>query len=296
MNRSAGWRVGVSKDTATLVRRSVQAWNLTGGNVDPTVLGRLIRSSYDGVFGELLDDPPVPRSPLIPRCGDISFGERWVCLPPGTAFDPDAVGIALAADIVAAEVVALGAGGVCLTIGGRVVTYGRPAAPLDSPGWTIAVDHPRSGPPIVSVGVTAGAVVTARARTRPSTSPHVPHNMLVDPWRGPSTRTPLAQVTVVAASAWHAETMARDAITRGATHPFDLVDRLGADAIAVTEDGQVLCTDGFERLTGGAPVPARVAPIVEESSTPRRPESLTSLTSPTSPTSTHSISTRTVTK
>jgi len=53
LNRGAGTTVRVSDDTVELVRLAIAAWRLSGGSVDPTVLGAVIRSGYDRSFDEL---------------------------------------------------------------------------------------------------------------------------------------------------------------------------------------------------------------------------------------------------
>jgi FAD:protein FMN transferase len=47
LNRRAGADVEVSAETALLVARAVEAWRLTGGGFDPTVLGAVLRAGYD---------------------------------------------------------------------------------------------------------------------------------------------------------------------------------------------------------------------------------------------------------
>ena len=44
LNRHAGDDVEVSAETALLVNRAIEAWRLTGGGFDPTVLGDVLRA------------------------------------------------------------------------------------------------------------------------------------------------------------------------------------------------------------------------------------------------------------
>ena len=53
LTRRAGGPVAVSDDTMLLVRRALQAWWLTGGAFDPTVLGDVVRAGYDRTFEDL---------------------------------------------------------------------------------------------------------------------------------------------------------------------------------------------------------------------------------------------------
>ena len=74
-------------------------------------------------------------------------------LPAGSGFDPGGIGKGLAADIVSAELLAAGARGACVNLGGDLRVTG------EAPGggtWTVAVEHPGS----------AAADRAARARRR----------------------------------------------------------------------------------------------------------------------------------
>src|SRR5689334_23292135 len=50
LNRHAGVPVVVSSETVELVERALDAWRLTHGWFDPTVLGDLVRAGYDRTF------------------------------------------------------------------------------------------------------------------------------------------------------------------------------------------------------------------------------------------------------
>ena len=55
LNRRAGDEVAVSAETVLLVERAIEAWRLTGGGFDPTLLGAVIRAGYDTTFERLGD-------------------------------------------------------------------------------------------------------------------------------------------------------------------------------------------------------------------------------------------------
>src|SRR5262249_49101233 len=71
--RRAGERVPASPETVLLVRRAVEAWRLTGGGFDPTVLGDLIRAGYDRSYDELPEHPAGGVSALVVGCSDIEI-------------------------------------------------------------------------------------------------------------------------------------------------------------------------------------------------------------------------------
>ena len=53
LNRRSGQWVTVSADTVLLLRRSVEAYVMSGGSFDPTVAGAVIRAGYDRSFDDL---------------------------------------------------------------------------------------------------------------------------------------------------------------------------------------------------------------------------------------------------
>ena len=142
----------MSAETLELVQRSVQAWRLTGGLFDPTVLPSLVRAGYDRTFSSLPPAPPPDQwpltqqvaagvedvaspepfppgswspGPLDPGAEDIVVADGAVMLPAGAGFDAGGIGKGLAADLVARELMAAGAAGVCVNVGGDVRLMGE---------------------------------------------------------------------------------------------------------------------------------------------------------------------------
>ena len=99
LNANAGQFVEVSDDTRLLVDRAIEAWRISGGSFDPTVLGAMIRAGYDRSFDKLGEAPSAGVSALLLGCTDIEITDRSVCLPAGTGFDPGGIGKGLAAGI-----------------------------------------------------------------------------------------------------------------------------------------------------------------------------------------------------
>ena len=134
LNRRAGDDVTVSADTVLLVARAIEAWRITGGGFDPTVLGDVIRAGYDRSFEELGPETRSVPSVLGRGCTDIVVRDASVRLPPGVGFDPGGIGKGLAADLVVAEVMAGGAEGVCVNLGGDLRVRGRSPGRQDMDG------------------------------------------------------------------------------------------------------------------------------------------------------------------
>jgi thiamine biosynthesis lipoprotein len=255
LTRRAGTPVAVSDETVLLVERAIEAWRLTGGSFDPTVLGDVIRAGYDRPFDDVGPNPAPGRSPLLLGCTDIEVDGREVRLPTGTGFDPGGIGKGLAADMVVAETMAAGAAGVCVNLGGDLRVTGLD--PTDA-AWTVAVEHPLAATPLAYVGLRDGAVATSTTlRRRWQVDGRLRHH-LIDPFTGLSSDSDLTLVTVVAGSAWTAEVLAKAVLLRGSTHPFDLIDGIGAEALIVDDAGYVRASTGLATYLGGARLVDRV--------------------------------------
>jgi thiamine biosynthesis lipoprotein len=250
LNRRAGHPVLVSPETVLLVRRAVEAWRITGGGFDPTVLGAVIRAGYDTTF-EAIENTGrqfAPRSPLVIGCTDIVVDEDTVSLPRGTGFDPGGIGKGLAADLVLAELLDAGVEGACVNLGGDLRVTGRSPT---GPGWTIAVEHPEWKQPVAMIGLSRGAVATSTTLKRRWKIDGEARHHLIDPGTGEPSTTDVALCTVIAGEAWIAEVIAKAALLRGTDRAFDIVDESDVHCLIVGRDGAVQTTAGFTAFAGG---------------------------------------------
>ena len=261
LNDRAGEAVTLSAETVLLVERAVEAWRFSGGAFDPTVLGPLVRAGYDRSFEELGGGArPVadldPRARLGLGAADIEVTGHTVRLPTGIGFDPGGIGKGLAADLVVAELLADGAAGACVNLGGDVRVAG--AGP-DGGGWTVAVEHPHVDRPLVQLGLYDGAVATSTTLRRRWTVDGVERHHLIDPRSGLPADTDVELATVVAGEAWVAEALTKSVLLRRADVAFDVVEGAAAEALAVDDRGRVLTTAGLVAFTGGIRPPASLA-------------------------------------
>lgn len=237
LNRAGGMPCPVSAETRLLVRRALDGYAVTGGAFDPTLLGAVLRTGYVQSFERLGHRVVAGRSRLRTGADRIEVDDDagTVRVPDGVGFDPGGVGKGLAADLVAGELRALGAAGACVNVGGDVRVTGT--AP-DGGAWRVAVDAPSEGaPPLAVLAVRDGAVATSsRLRRRWTGSDGAERHHLVDPATGTSARSPVLAATVVAATGWQAEVLAKAAFL-DAGRGLALVERLGAAALVVVPDG-----------------------------------------------------------
>ncbi len=256
LNAAAGTPVDLSADTALLVERAIEAWRLTGGGFDPTLLDALVAAGYDRSFEQLRDDPDRP--PAVPRLAvtrpgvtEITVHGTSVTLPAGMGFDPGGIGKGLTADLVAAELMAAGADGVCLNMGGDLCVRG--SSPTGA-GWTLAIEHPWCAEPIALVGLWQGAVATSSVLRKAWTMEGRPRHHLIDPHTEQPAQTDLALASVIAGDAWVAEVLAKAVLLRGRHRAFDLLDDDTA-ALVVDHEGNVSASPSLVAYLGGARLP-----------------------------------------
>lgn len=254
LNAAAGGNpLLVAPETFALVARGVEAWRITGGLFDPTVLGDVLRAGYTASFEQL---PPVADA-TVSRLGrgcagiDLDPSLCAVRLPAGVGFDPGGIGKGLAADLVVEELLAAGAAGACVNLGGDVRVAGTP--PAES--WAIAIDHPFRPDPAAVVHLHHGAVATSSRLNRRWETDHGFAHHLIDPRRGVPADGAVGTATAVAATGWQAEMLAKASFLAGLGAGLELLERLGAAGLLVDGAGAVLTTGSFTRF---ADVPARV--------------------------------------
>ncbi len=245
LNARPGIPVLVSQTTFELIERAVEGWRLTGGRFDPTLLREVRAAGYDRSF-ELVGvgdahvsrvDFPVP-APVGPRAERITLDRITGTVTLGTdvQIDPGGIGKGLAADLVVERMLADGASGALVNVGGDLRVEGD--AP-EGAGWVVAVTDPtRADDVIRTVALDAGAVAstwrTKRAWTAPDGS--VRHH-LIDPATGQPAASGLAGVTVITGRGWQSEVLAKAAFLAGPVAGGELLEHHGVAGLVVADDG-----------------------------------------------------------
>ena len=254
LNERAGRPIAVSDETVELLQRAMDAWRLSGGSFDPTLLGAVIRAGYDRTFEEI--GPGSGRSLLHAGADRIVIEGNVVTIPEGVGFDPGGIGKGLAADMVAVATTRAGADGVAINMGGDVRTTGTGP---DGGTWTVSIEHPWLDAPLARVGLAGGAIATSTTLRRNWVADGVRRHHLIDPQTGQPSDTDINLASVVAAETWAAEVLAKAVVLRGSAHPFDNLGGTGAQGLAVTDDGRVLSTEGFGAYLGDGRLPGWIS-------------------------------------
>jgi FAD:protein FMN transferase len=230
----------VSAETEDLVVRSIAGWHHTGGRFDPTVHHAMIGLGYDTTFERIAAEAAVSAPVAAPGCGGIEVSAGVVRLPEGAGFDPGGIGKGLAADLVASEMVAGGADGALVNLGGDL----RAAGAAESGSWAIEIEEPLAGVREV-VAFDGGAVATSTPLRRTWIQGSERRHHLIDPGRGLPVSAPPALVSVVAGEAWWAEVCTKAAMVVPRGLLSGLLD--DASALVVGSDGSRVLVNGMER-------------------------------------------------
>jgi thiamine biosynthesis lipoprotein len=229
LNAAGGMPCVVSHDTLVLVDALCTAWRMTGGRFDPTVGVEAL--GYRSPWPQLVSIATLPAPRRAVGCSgvDVDLTRALVQLPVGVRLDPGGLGKGLAADLVAADLLAAGARGAVVNVGGDLCVQGE--APAGGDAWPIAIEHPDDPDrEIARVVIAAGGVATSTSRRRrwhTLGGDDVHH--LVDPTTSLPAVRPWVQATAVAGSAWWAEVGAKVAYLDGSVPDGVVALLLGAD-------------------------------------------------------------------
>lgn len=236
--------VVVSPETFELVDKSVFAWRQTKGRFDPTVeVGAL---GYDRSFEDVAAEGRLGRYQAAPGCGRIELDRAnfAVTLPSGVVLDPGGIGKGLGADVVAREVLASGAAGVMVNLGGDLRVAGEAD---EADAWTIAIESPFDPDTVLArVNLDDGAVATSSRLERSWQRGDVEYHHLVDPGSGLPFAGDVAAVSVVAGAAWWAEVMTKAVFAVGVANAASVLDN--ASALIVDVEGSRYETAGFPEV------------------------------------------------
>lgn len=249
INDGAGSPVAVAPETITLVDTMIDAWDLTQGRYDPSILPILVANGYLASK----DDPSLTTvlaaGPHRTGAVDeiiVDHDRSTVTVPIGVALDPGGIGKGLAADLAVAALLNSGAAGALVNIGGDLTAAG--AAP-DPGGWRVDIEHAtETDTPLCRATVDHGGVATSSTRSRRWDHDGRPRHHAIDPATGAQSATDLAAVTVFARCGWQAEAFATGALLAGSESVIAYLESHDLSGLAIGVDGSVVRTDDLADL------------------------------------------------
>lgn len=229
----------VTPETAALLAMALHAHARTDGWFDPRLGRHLAAAGYDRTIDEVRAAPararPAPAPPTSMPALDRIDGDVVVTVPAGIVLDLGGIAKGHCADRTLQAVLAAGARGACVNLGGDLRCGGE--APGEG-GWWCALDHgPGADASRLALGLTHGAVATSTTRRRRwSTTAGEAHHLL-DPRTGRPADTDRHTATVVAATAGAAEVLTKVALLAPWDQARSILDGWGAGAVVTTTDG-----------------------------------------------------------
>lgn len=208
VNAAAGQWVDVSWDFVAVLAACLQAADITGGLVDPTLGGAIKAAGYDAWA-----DQPTPTDADVTTGTWRSVGIRpggrqaQVCIAAGSALDLGSIAKGWLADRLAASVARSGYE-VCANMGGDIRVI------ADEP-WTVWADSEVPGAPLATLTLVDAGLATSGTTRRSWKGGH----HIIDPRTGEPAVTDWHSVSAVAANAVHANAAATAGIILGADGP-----------------------------------------------------------------------------
>jgi FAD:protein FMN transferase len=234
LNADPREEVPISALLHAAIDAGLRAADLTGGLVDPTLVGRLEANGYDRTrrapevsLQAALAAAPA-RTPARPDPDEpwrrIVLTDHAVRRPPGLRLDTGGTGKGLAADLLAERL----DGRFAIDCGGDIRVGGA---------FDVVVRHPLTHAGFHTLHVENGAVATSGIDTRLWERDGTPRHHLLDPSTGDPTWTGLISVTALAPTALEAEARAKAALLAGPRAARRWLQAHGG--LLITDDGDV---------------------------------------------------------
>ena len=230
LNHAAGSTVHVDPTTVVLLQAMLDGWQATGGAFDPTQLAPLVGLGYSVSWHDPTMVTSLPHGALLRGdLGEVAIDPQLnlATAPSGLCLDPGGIGKGLAADLVVDYLIAAGASGASVAIGGDLAVRG--VAPQVG-GWLVGVADPMTlDVENAQLTLAEGGIATSGTLRRSwITDDGTPVHHLLDPATGRPARHEyeIVAATVVAGTAAWAEVWTKAMMVRG-TAMLDVLDERG---------------------------------------------------------------------
>lgn len=240
----------LSEDTAALLRLASQAAERTDGDFDPTV-GPLVR-----LWGFLSDEPHVATQAeidaLLPLVGaeHLRLTDSTATLADGCAVDLGGIAKGYTAQKCLSLLKAGGASAAIVSLGGNVQTLGSKP---DGENWVIGIADPAQPSEAIATLTFSGAkaLVTSGSYQRCFTQDGRQYHHILDPATGRPAESGLTSVTVLAEDGALADALSTALFVKGLDESVAFWrESDDFEAIFLTEDGNILATEGAAPLLG----------------------------------------------
>ena len=236
LHERPGQWVHVSHELFTALHWCTRLHGETEGRFDPSIRTALEAWGYDRTFREIDQSASSPtHTPPSPGLAGLELrrDDEAVRLAPGLRLDLGGVGKGLAADMLAGELVLMGASGAFVSMGGDISVAG------DTPegGWSVPLEHPDTDIPFDTHHLSDGGLVmsTTQMRRWQRSDGRTAHH-LIDPSTGCPANTDVIAVAVASMSAARGEALAKAAIVAGRDAAIEMLDGFGVQGWVLTSN------------------------------------------------------------
>lgn len=267
VNQTAGSVDGyvLSRDMTDVINECVNMWEKSEGAFDVTI-GSVARLwNIDAWAAEGYSEGFVPPDPgalqrELNLCGSGKLrlkpevldeeGEMLqarVFLPRGMQLDLGAVGKGLALDRIMDSLAESGVDGAVISVGGSVLTYG---AKPNGGEWKIGVVNPRD--PSENIGILSltgqWCVSTSGDYERYVEADGRRYHHILDPATGCPADSGVRSVTILTRDGLSGDALSTACFVLGADRGMKLASDCGAEALFVTNEGEILMTERMKRF------------------------------------------------
>lgn len=250
VNAAAGSEVPISPVLHGAVCVALEAAEVTGGLIDPTLGAHLVAAGYDRTFSLVpsRSADPVVAPTRVTSWRDVVLTEEHLAIPEGSILDLGATGKAFAADLVATVLDDEFKASFLISVGGDLrVSRPRP----DGGAYAVAIADRPEDPAACTVMLPSGAMATSSRTVRAWERAGSRWHHIIDPRTGAPADGPWRTVTAYGHTAVAANTATTAAMILGA----DALDWLIAQDVAarlVHDDSTVVTTPFWDSAFGAS--------------------------------------------
>ncbi|MCM1412603.1 MAG: FAD:protein FMN transferase [Lachnospiraceae bacterium] len=170
-----------------------------------------------------------------------------VFLPAGMRLDLGAAGKGLALDRILGCLEDNGISGAVISVGGSVLTYGEKP---DHTDWKVGVIDPLDTAGYIGILSLKGqwCVSTSGDYERYAEADGIRYHHILDPATGMPADSGLHSVTILTKEGLLGDALSTACFVLGVEKGMELAQQYGAEAVFVTEDGEIVLTDGMKAL------------------------------------------------
>ena len=248
-NTSESEPVMPSKWTYSYLENVLDLARESSGAFDPT-LGRVSQ-----LWNLESDNPYIPSkselTELLLETGweKINLGDGEVFLKDGVQIDLGAVGKGIGCDEARKMLEEADADAAVVSVGGSILTYGKKP---DGKPWKIGIANPRNedGESYLGSLTIDGtcSISTSGDYEKYVIEDGVRYHHILDPKTGYPAESGLISVTIVCEKGWQSDGLSTACFVLGYEDSLPLLETYQAEAVFVTEDKEVIVTDGLKDM------------------------------------------------